>query len=156
MACEDRLAGDDRAWIVRPSSLVGVPAHADLRDQAKLLFVDLCRQAARGDIVLHNDGLSYRDFLPFGDAFAALRLVLDAEPASVRLLNLARGESMRLDDAARLIQAKSPRSPGVKFGSGQDAFRKPFTASTGRLRKLGWLPSGSIEDEAAGIVKYFS
>ncbi len=156
LACEKYLANDERAWIVRPSNMVGTPAHADLGDQAKLLFVDLCLQAAAGVMKLQNDGLSYRDFLPFSDAIAAARLLLRASPQKERLFNLAHGESLRLDEAARLIQRSASVPPTLEFGNGQDAFRQPFNVRTNRLKNLGWQPAASLEDEASHMVKFFA
>jgi nucleoside-diphosphate-sugar epimerase len=155
LACERFLEPDQRVWIVRPSNMVGAPAHGDLGDQAKLLFVDLCRQAAKGRMSMHNDGLSYRDFLPFDDAIAAVRVILTASPMPTRLLNLAHGHAMRLDEAARLIQRVAPVPPTVEFGSGKDAFRRPFKVNIERLLRLGWEPSASLTDEAARLVQFF-
>jgi nucleoside-diphosphate-sugar epimerase len=154
-ACEQLLSPDDRVCIVRPSNMVGAPAHADLGDQAGLLFVDLCRQAAQGSMKLHNDGLSYRDFLPFEDAISAVRLLLSAPAQPQRLFNLACGHSMRLDEAARLIQQASNTSPPLDFGSGQDAFRQPFTIDINRLCNLGWHPTASLANEASKLIQFF-
>ncbi len=155
LACEQFLSGDERVWIVRPSNMFGAPAHADLGDQARLLFVDLCKQAASGTMKLQNDGLSYRAFLPFPDGIAAVRLLLRAEAQPTRLFNLASGESMRLDEVARLIQMAAEATPTLEFGSGQDAFRRPFTIRNERLRKLGWQPTASLSEEAAKMVQFF-
>ena len=155
LACEQRFEEDERVWMVRPSNMVGAPAHADLGDQAKLLFVDLCQQAAHGAMRLHNDGLSYRDFLPFEDAIHAVRLLLTARPSSVRLFNLAQGAAMRLDEAARLIQVAAPALPTLEFGTGTDAFRQPFMIDIERLQQLGWQPGASLTAEASRLVKFF-
>ncbi|MFM2168075.1 MAG: hypothetical protein RIS79_2446, partial [Verrucomicrobiota bacterium] len=149
LACEQLLADETRAFVVRPSNMVGCPAHADLGDQAKLLFLDLCRQAVSGEVRLGNDGLSYRDFLPFEDAIQAVRLLLNLETTEHRLFNLAHGTAIRLDEAARLIQsAAQPQSIRISFGNGSDAFRAPFSVNTTRLQKLGWKPQSSLEAEA--------
>ena len=63
--CEAAVGAHPNAIVVRPSNMIGAPAHAALGVQAKLMFQDLCRQAAGGRMQLHNDGKSYRDFLPF-------------------------------------------------------------------------------------------
>ena len=156
LACEQRLRKDERVWIVRPSNLVGSPAHADLGDQAKLLFVDLCQQATKGAMKLHNDGLSYRDFIGFGDAINAVKLLLSAPAQAERLFNLASGAALRLDAVAMLIQEATAPRPTLEFGSGQDAFRAPFTVNTERLRSLGWQPHASLTKEAQTMVKFFS
>jgi nucleoside-diphosphate-sugar epimerase len=156
LACEQLLGADSRVWMVRPSNMVGAPAHADLGDQAKLMFVDLCQQAARGAMKLNNDGLSYRDFLPFDDAITAVRLLLTAKPQSQCLFNLAHGSAIRLDEAARLIRDASPVPPTLEFGSGTDAFRQPFGIKIERLQQLGWQPQASLAAEAARLIKFFA
>jgi len=155
-ACEQMLAEDERVCLLRASNLVGAPAHADLGDQAKLLFLDLCRQAANGAIKLHNDGLSFRDFLPFDDAIDAVKLLLQTPWQAVRLFNLASGNSMRLDEIAVLIQHAAPNTSLIEYGTGQDAFRSPFSINIERLRALGWQPRASLTKDAAAIVKFFS
>jgi len=156
LACEQALQNDPRAWRVRPTNLVGAPAHSDLGNQARLLFLDLCRQAAGGAMKLHNDGQSFRDFLPFDDAIQAVKHLLTAPAQTERLFNLASGTSMRLDAVASLIQAVTPSRPSIEFGTGQDAFRAPFTVTTERLQHLGWQPRASLADEARAMVQFFS
>ena len=157
LACEQLLADESRAFVLRPSNMVGCPAHADLGEQAKLLFLDLCRQAVSGEMRLGNDGLSYRDFLPFEDAIQAVRLLLKLESSDERLFNLAQGTATRLDEAARLIQAAAlPQSVRMSFGNGSDAFRAPFCVNTTRLQKLGWKPLGSLEAEARNTIRFFT
>ena len=152
---ERMVLEDRRAVALRPSNMVGAPAHADLGDQARLLFLDLCRQAARGRITLHNDGLSYRDFVPFVDAIAAVRLLLDCDLDGYRLFNVARGEALRLDAAAALIREVAGVAPAVEFGDGQDAYRVPFTVNVDRLNSRGWQPRGSLAREVADTVRFF-
>lgn len=157
LACEQLLADESRAFVVRPSNMIGCPAHADLGDQAKLLFLDLCRQAVSGEMRLGNDGLSYRDFLPFEDAIQAVRLLLKPAPSDKRLFNLAQGTATRLDEAARLIQAAAlPQSVRMSFGNGSDAFRSPFCVNTMPLQKLGWKPQCSLEAEARDTICFFT
>lgn len=156
LACEQALQNDPRAWRVRPTNLVGAPAHGDLGSQARLLFLDLCRQAASGAMKLHNDGQSFRDFLPFDDAIQAVKHLLAAPAQPERLFNLASGTSMRLDAVASLIQGVAHPTPSVELGAGHDAFRAPFTVTTERLRHLGWEPQASLADEARAMVQFFS
>lgn len=157
LACERLLADESRALVLRPSNMVGCPAHADLGEQARLMFLDLCRQAATGVLRMGNDGQSYRDFLPFEDAIQAVRLLLKIEPSDERLFNLAQGSATRLDEAARLVQAAAlPQSVRISFGSGSDAFRSPFCVNTTRLQELGWKPQGSLEAEARDTICFFA
>lgn len=147
------------ACVVRPANLVGRPAHGDLRDQAKLLFLDLCRQASTGALKLHNDGLSYRVFLPFADAIDAVRMLLHAPLEGERLFNLAAGEAQRLDEVARLVQTAATRvtgrAPALEFGAGRDSFRQAFAVDITRLQALGWQPHGSLAEEAEQVARFF-
>jgi nucleoside-diphosphate-sugar epimerase len=156
LECERRMLAQPGTLVVRPSNMVAAPAHADLGDQSKLLFLDLCRQAAAGAVRLHNDGMSHRDFLPFDDVLAAVRLLLTAPLDGVRLFNIARGQSQRLDEVARLIQAAAPAPIDLAFGDGQDAFRLPFTISIERMAARGWRPSASLASETRRIIDFFS
>jgi nucleoside-diphosphate-sugar epimerase len=156
LECERLMLAQTGTLVVRPSNMVAAPAHADLGDQSRLLFLDLCRQAAAGALRLHNDGLSYRDFLPFDDVLAAVHCLLAAPLAGTRLFNIARGQSQRLDEVARLIQAAVAAPIDLAFGDGQDAFRLPFTISIDRMAALGWQPSASLSDETRRIIAFFS
>lgn len=155
LECERLMLKAAQTLVVRPSNMVGAPAHRDLGDQAKLFFVDLCRQAAAGAMRLSNDGKSYRDFLPFDDAIAAVRLLLKVEMNGDQLLNLASGEAQRLDTVAHLIQQVANNRPSLEFGTGQDACRQPFVISTDRLHRLGWQPRSSLADETRRAVNFF-
>ena len=156
LACEQRLIQEESALVVRPSNMVGCPAHNDLGDQAKLLFLDLCRQAAQGKIQLSNDGLSFRDFVPFSDAIAAVKALLRGDDFSNYLFNLASGVATRLDEAVQLIVSATPRPlPELSFGNGIDSFRSPFTISTRRLRSLGWTQQADLKGEAAMTIQFF-
>ena len=156
LLCEQLLKDNDKCVVLRPSNMVGAPAHADLGDQSKLLFIDLCQQAAHGSMKLHNDGLSYRNFLPFGDAISAVRLLLEAKMQETRLFNLASGAAMRLDAVSELIRSAAPQPPVVEFGTGKDAFREPFTVNVERLSAMGWQPQASLFDEAVEIIRFFA
>jgi len=162
LACEELLlpqAAQHPIFVVRPSNMVGRPAHADLGDHMKLLFLDLCRQAVRGAIVLGNDGVSHRDFLPFPDAINAIRLLLQAPLRGERLFNLAAGRSIQLREVARIVEdaatGQTGRRLGIEFGEGTDPFREPFSVNVSRLEALGWRPVSRLEDEAAAMVRLF-
>jgi nucleoside-diphosphate-sugar epimerase len=152
--CEVLVLAHEKTLIIRPSNMVGAPAHAALGDQAKLMFLDLCRQAAAGTIRLQNDGLSYRDFLPFEEAISAVRVLLNASLSCERIFNLACGQSTRLDVVAQMIQ-RVAGAESLEFGSGSDAFRVPFEVDVSRLRALGWEPRASLEDETRRILSFY-
>lgn len=157
----ERLLGSHpargRITVLRPTNMVGAPAHADIGDQAKLLFVDLCRQAANGTMRLNNDGLSYRDILPFEDAFAAIDCVLAHTDPGFGPYNLSCGEAMRLDAIAALIVKAAPHPVSVEFGSGTDAYRHPFRVSNERLRSLGWTKaSAGLGQEISNCIRFYT
>jgi nucleoside-diphosphate-sugar epimerase len=157
LACERLLLTHPQTLVLRPTNIVAAPAHADLGDQAKLVFLDLCRQAAAGTMCLHNDGLSFRDFLPFDDALAAIRCLLNADLTGNRLFHLAWGQAQRLDAIAQLIQTAAPRQPvKLTVGTGQDAFRQAFNVDIERLAALGWKPQASLALEARRIIEFFA
>jgi nucleoside-diphosphate-sugar epimerase len=104
---------------------------------------------------LNNDGLSYRNFLPFDDVARAVRMLLASE-TSGRTLNLAQGRAQRLDEVARLIQHAATGHPALSFGQGCDSFREPFTISTTRLDDLGWRPSANLADEIRRAISFFA
>ncbi len=152
--CEPLVLAHPNTLVLRPSNMVGAPAHAALGDQAKLMFLDLCRQAAAGAIRLQNDGLSYRDFLPFEDAISAVRVLLNAPLSGERIFNLACGQSTRLDAVAQMIQ-RVAGAETLEFGTGTDAFRAPFEVDVSRLRALDWQQRASLEEETRRILSFY-
>ena len=156
LECERLVLAHPKTLVVRPTNLVGAPAHSDLGEQAKLLILDLAKQAAAGSITLHNDGASYRDFVPFDDAIDAVQRLISMDITGERLFNLARGQAQRLDEVALLIQAVAGNKPTLNFGSGTDSFRQAFVVNNDRLRHLGWQPRASLAAEARRIVSFFA
>jgi nucleoside-diphosphate-sugar epimerase len=153
---EERIAAHpcaDRVTVLRPTNMVGAPAHADLGDQAGLIFLDLCRQAVSGRIELRNDGHSYRDILDFTDAIAAVRLVLKTPSMSGQVMNLAAGGTIRLDALAQAIADAA--SAEIVFGDGKDAFRDPFHVSIDLLRAAGWAPANDLRPEITRTLAFF-
>lgn len=139
-------------FVVRPTNIVGAPAHAGIGPQWRLIFLDLCKQAVEtGTIKLLTDGRAWRDFVTMPDAIAAMLLLLEATPDSPAPLHLAYGQSMRLDELAERIRniAKFElgREIALERGDRADAFRDPFTVETHRLNALGWKPSTDALDE---------
>lgn len=146
-------AGDMR--VVRPTNMVGAPAHMDLGAQAGLIFLDLCRQVAQtGRMSLRNDGSSYRDILPFGDAIAAVRVLAEAEAPEHLIYNLAAGRAVTLKEIAGGIAAVHECTE-IVHGDGTDAFRIPFHVDIARLRALGWVPEHDFRDEVPATVAAF-
>ena len=153
---EERIAAHpcaNRVTVLRPTNMVGAPAHSDLGDQAGLLFLDLCRQAVAGRMELRNDGRSYRDILAFPDAIAAVRLALDTPSMGGQVMNLAAGRAIRLDALAQAI-AKAA-SADLAFGNATDVFREPFHVSIDRLRAAGWAPINELGPEIARTLAFF-
>lgn len=145
----------DQIRIIRPTNMVGAPAHMDLGAQAGLIFLDMCRQAAQtGRMALRNDGLSYRDILPFSDAIAAVRVLAEAEAPQHFIFNLAAGQALQLKTIAVGIAAKLGGTE-IVYGDGTDAFRSPFHVDIARLRALGWAPGHDFCDEVRATVAGF-
>ena len=158
-AVEERLLTSDaadRIAILRPTNMVGAPAHQDLGEQAGLIFIDLCRQVAeKGAMELRNDGQSYRDILPFGDAIAAVDLLLRAHAGWANLFNLGAGRAITMQALAESVAAAAPQPVPIAYGDGTDAFREPFTVDISRLGALGWKPTAGIADEARRTIAAF-
>ena len=160
LAVENWMLGTnltDRIAILRPTNMIGTPAHESLGEQAALIFLDLCRQVATtGTMTLRNDGRSYRDILPFDDAIAAVDLLLRAETGWANLFNLGAGQAITMQALAETIAAAAPQPVPITYGDGTDAFRGPFTVDVSRLGALGWVPSASIADEARRTIAAFA
>ncbi len=153
-ACEAHLAAANLSsvLIVRPTNLVGQPAHMDLGPQQRLIFLDLCRQAVKlRALTLLTDGLAYRDFLPISAALAAIHRLLDVS-SWPRQCHLAAGYSMTLQTLAeriRQVAAKQYRwDISLTLGVQTDPFRTPFRVDITTLRQLGWSPPGETELDA--------
>jgi nucleoside-diphosphate-sugar epimerase len=142
--------------VVRPTNLIGAPAHGALGDQGGLIFLDLCRQAAGGRMQLRNDGGSYRDILPLSDALAAVRRLVAEDRPDCFIYNLAWGKATRLEAIAKTIALAAPTHVDIVYGDGTDAFRAPFTVATDGLAALGWHPIGDIAAEAQRCISFFS
>lgn len=157
LLCERILeeSGFDTLFLLRPTNIVAAPAHGDLGPQSKLLFLSLCRQMAEtGSMRLNNDGLSYRDFVGFDDLLSAVRLLLSCPAAPFRIMNVSAGSSYRLNDFAELI--RSAGSGEVTFGTGKDAWRRPFVVCNQRMRSLGWNPQLDMTAEIGKTLEFFS
>jgi nucleoside-diphosphate-sugar epimerase len=145
----------DRVVVLRPTNMVGAPAHFDLGGQAGLIFLDLCQQAASGKMRLRNDGKSFRDILAFPDAISAVRLAAATPSMGGRTMNLAAGEPIRLDALAQSIASCTLNPVAIEFGDGGDAFRVPFHVSVDRLRGDGWSPENDLSPEIKRTLAFF-
>jgi len=157
LMCERILeeSGFDMLFLLRPTNIVAAPAHGDLGPQSKLLFLSLCRQMAEtGSMRLDNDGLSYRDFVSFDDLLSGVRLLLSCPAAPFRVVNVSAGSAYRLNDLAELIRRAG--SGEVSFGTGKDAWRRPFVVSNHRMRSLGWNPQLDLTPEISKTLDFFA
>lgn len=149
-------AGAHSIYILRATNLIGAPAHLDLGDQSRLVFLDLCRQAAQhGRLVLGNDGASYRDMLPFADAIDAVRRLAHDVATPYRLFNLAAGQAMNLRSLAETIAGGVPGEVEVSYGIATDAYRNRFEVDVSRLRGLGWKPELDLYKEVTATLDKF-
>lgn len=159
------LTSDVRAGVtvVRPTNIVGAPAHDDFGAQSGLVFLDLCRQSVQGhQIRLRTNGIAYRDFVPMADAIDAVKLLLAEDAGSdrgLRVFNLSTGRAVRLDAIAHQIQHESQemlaREIPVKLGDDLDRFSDPFEVNNDRLRALGWQPRASLRDDIRETLRFF-
>ncbi len=155
---EERIAAHrccSQVVVLRATNMVGAPAHADLADQAGLIFMDLCRQASEGHMELRNDGKSFRDVLTFPAAIEAVCLAATTPSAGGQIMNLAAGEALRLDALAHAIAAGVPEPIDVVYGEGSDTYRKPFHVSVNRLRSIGWSPRNDLAPEIKRTLAFF-
>lgn len=150
-------------FVVRPTNIVGAPAHGDLGVQASLVFLDLCRQAVQNRrLKLRSDGQAYRDFVTMADAIQAVCLLIAAAreaPPVTRVLNLSQGQATRLDALANQIQSEAQHllqaAVPLELGDAADAFQAPFHVANDRLRQLGWQPSGDCGREIRETLQFF-
>jgi nucleoside-diphosphate-sugar epimerase len=153
--------GSERVTIVRPANIVAAPAHADLGPQAKLLFLSLTAEAVRNrTLTMINDGLSYRDFIPFEAVMQAMTILLARPSAPTGTVNLSGGTATRLDGFARAMQSAAYRSlgflPSLSFGHGVDSFRRCFSVESLTLKGLGWHPVTDLADEMSAALRFFA
>lgn len=168
LQCERAIADESDGlpvFIVRPTNIVGAPAHADLGPQSALVFLDLCRQAIETQrLSLRSNGKAYRDFVTMKDAIEAVRKLLSAPgsttPSGGLTLNLASGTAHPLEELAKQIQLEANRLKGyqvaINFGSGQDSFSEPFRVANDRLRTLGWQPRNDLRGEIRQTLEFFT
>lgn len=159
LAVERFFADDPNAEdiaVVRPTNMVGAPAHLDLGDQVNLIFLDLCRQVAQTNrMVLRNDGWSYRDILTFPDAIAAVRSLAETAKLTTHVFNLAAGAAVTLRAIAEEIAESMPGEVEIECGGGSDQHRSGFHVDISRMNAIGWVPTGSFRDEAARTIAAF-
>ncbi len=162
LACEERARPYFKSHsvvVLRPTNIVGAPAHADLGPQEKLFFLDCCRQAAADRAIrLNNDGKAQRDFVPFADVLSAVERVSLTDSVASGIYNLALGHSQTLHtfvgSLARLA-SKFNGEVGVTLGKAQDAFEKPFRVSTQALENTGWMPKGDFDQEILSTLNFY-
>lgn len=163
LACEQTL----RAFrshapiaVLRPTNIIGAPAHGDLGVQSNLLFLDCCRQAACDQkIVLRSNGRGYRDFVPMEDAIRAVQLLLGQDVAGPEMFNLATGEAVTVALAADQIRQEAASWLNVPvelvLGSSEDAFGQKFVVDRTKLATKGWEPRGSVQQEIRDTLDFF-
>lgn len=165
--CEQLLTAESDGqpvFIVRPTNIVGAPAHGDLGPQGALVFLDLCRQAMQErQLSLRSNGRAYRDFVTMSDAINSVTLLLSlarhAAAPGAFVMNLASGTALPLDELARKIQAEAEGLTGesiaVNFGVNLDSLSEPFQVTNERLHALGWQPLNGMGDEIRQTLEFF-
>ena len=147
--------------VLRPTNVVGAPAHNDFGAQSGLVFLDLCRQAVFDHrIRLRTNGVAYRDFVPMADAIEAVKVLISGDTdRAFQIFNLSSGRAVRLDMLALEIQSEAQEMLGreipVEKGSELDRFADPFEVTNDRLRSLGWQLRGSLREDIRETLQFF-
>lgn len=144
--------------VIRPSNMVGRPAHTELGDQARLLALDLCNQAIGGELTIHNDGKSYRDFVSIENAIAAVEYIIYSKSSPLKVCNLASGQSLMISDFVDFIVdyfSQNKKKLKVTYGNSTDLYRLPFKIDNSKLKELGWKPNHDLPFVINEIIRFF-
>lgn len=148
-----RDTGKIDAACIRLSNATGAPAWLDV-DRWTLVGNDLARQAiTTGRMLLRTPG-QWRDFVPMQDVCAGIELLLDAQYPEDGIVNLGGDYPARIIDIAGMIADAARISLGreveiVAQETAEGSAIPQYTLSTGRMREIGYTPSGKtgLENE---------
>ncbi|MDR2043797.1 MAG: NAD-dependent epimerase/dehydratase family protein [Clostridium sp.] len=124
------------------------------------LHIDFVSQLLSGDqIVLKSDGSAVRSFLYITDAITGmLSVLLNGIPGQAYNIVDENGEASVLELARRMADLSIGRNIEVVFDDAARSASGAFPCVTGsseKLRRLGWLPSLSLNDGAKRMMKYY-
>lgn len=146
--------------VLRISNSVGAPAEERPDTAWTLIGNDLCRQAAKGRIVLRSSGLSWRNFVAMSDVVTAIRhvLLLPTEQLGDGLFHVGGAESMKIVDLARMIAERAGQiiSRAVSVETAAPVPGEPHAPldwSVAKLMSTGWRPASDIKSEIDGAVR---
>lgn len=130
-----------------------------------LVVNDLCKNAfEKGKIVLTSDGTPQRDFIYVEDIGLAVKLLLEKNSYSPKILNVGSGLTFTILELAhlvrkvyRLIYSKDIEiflADGTVSKELPPSYFEKFLWDTSKLNGLGFLPETNIESGITKIFKY--
>ncbi|HEU4537461.1 MAG TPA: SDR family oxidoreductase [Polyangiaceae bacterium] len=152
-------AGRLEGVVLRLSNAFGAPAHAGV-DRWTLVTNDLARQlATTGRLALKTAGLQRRDFIPLGDAAAAVAhaLALPRPALGDGVFNVG-GAPMRVVDLAERFAAAAARVLGRPLalerpapGPGDASDELDYRCD--KLLATGFAPRGDVDGELEALAR---
>lgn len=132
------------------------------RQRPDLAIHKFARRMRRGEpIPLFGDGTSERDYTYVGDIVEGVRrslqrlLELPDGTAEYEIVNLGRGETVRLDELVRALSSALEVEPEIDRLPDQPGDMSVTHADIDRARELlGWHPDTSLEDGLAAFVEW--
>lgn len=130
-----------------------------------LVVNDFCKSAfENGKIVLQSDGTPQRDFIYVKDIGLAIKAILENNDIAEKPINIGSGSTFTILELAHLVKNvyKSfyEKEIEIILGDGSISNELPsvhsekFHWNTGRLKKLGFSTTKSIEEGIAEIFHY--
>jgi len=145
--------------VIRLTNSFGPPAFPSA-NRWTLLVNDLCRTAVKNaSMILHSDGLQYRDFVCLEDVCTALHVLLQQPSSRAGIYHLGAGEAMTVWDMATCIHVAAESILGKQISvQRQKPGDKPIPSlhiSVEKLKTLRWQPRHNITKEIEGTLRYF-
>jgi UDP-glucose 4-epimerase len=136
------------AVVLRASNGFGAPLYAGV-DRWKLVVNNLCRQAIETRRLVVRTAAQARNFVGLLDIVQAIRVVLDAPPDGVDVLNVGGRDTVTIADVARQVQAVYRELYGqplaLEVGAAAEG-SPPLDFCIDRLRARGYEPRVTLRD----------
>jgi UDP-glucose 4-epimerase len=115
------------------------------------IFCDQMRQGIAP--VIYGDGLQSRDFIHVSDVVQANLIVIEHPKATARTFNVGRGVATTLLDIINEINYLTGPNLQPAYKEVRPGDIRYSLADNTALKALGWLPSTSIREGLAGLLK---